>query len=595
MIFYKYTKKPGLTKIPGYESTSNTNVISKYLDTDSILSEIEPILENGEEFVCNIADGLMYQYRSHTRENFTQSTVVDSIVASTCKLGLAVYDSTKTERSEIYRLGKNDHAIMNMGFVTDANNNIWASVSVIGDDLSYTVEKGYVIYKNARNNFTNLYIPDAKYKTVLTDGKLDQEKIKIVQNQENNQIALLSNSSVNLRGTSATTRVVWKKTDSRSKYSVTRVSEDTSKKSYVNKIATRDPSIVQNNANFPRKIGKVGGVYQYDYTIDCNRIDGLKDLSTLHKHENIDVDSIRMNFKYNTTYYNRFKTAIPDDVLSRGFMHIFFTRPDCNLINPSTGKLLSDIKNNPSLSYIYSKKPELVKELVLKNGSNHEFMMLLSNKAKNFSLTDEGITFDKYGKTFGGYSVAFGRRKDSELGGSFDISYNDTRDLDIINLHKLWIDYINNVYRGIWDPKINYIYEKIIDYACSVYVIITAEDFETILFWTKYYGVFPINVPYNALSWQGNGLITNPEFSITYQYSWKEDYNPLGLTELNVNTFRTSHPTKVAYIPTYAPDLGRTGYTWVGAPFVETIKFGPMERDKTNGTKVVSKLRFKKE
>ena len=49
----------------------------------------------------------------------------------------------------------------------------------------------------------------------------------------------------------------------------------------------------------------------------------------------------------------------------------------------------------------------------------------------------------------------------------------------------------------------------------------------------------------------------------------------------------------MAYIPTYAPDIGRSGYTWVGAPFVETIKFGPMDQDPTNGTKVTSKLRFK--
>lgn len=595
MIFYKYTKKPGLTRIPGYESASDMSVISKYLDTDSILSEMEPIVENGKEFVANMTDGLLYPLRSDTRENFTKSIVIDSIVASTCKLGLAVYDSTKTERNEIYKLGKNDHVIMNMGFVTDANNNIWASVSVIDNDLSYKVEKGYVIYKNNRNNFTNLYIPNAKFKTVLTAGKLDKEKVEAVKQQENNGIALLSNSTENLKNLSATTNVQWRNAGT-STYSNTTTGSSYSQSTYINRIAQHAPSIVQNDASFPRVVGKVGDFYQYDYTIDCNLIPGLNDLSHLHKQENIDADSIRLNFNKNVSYYNRFKKALPDDVLSRGFMHIFFTRPDCNLFDASTGGLVSDIKNNPSLSYIYARKPELVKELVLQNGvDNHDFMMLLSNRAKNFSITDEGITYDKYGKTLGGYSVAFGRRKDSELGGSFDISYNDTRDLDIINLHKLWIDYINNVYRGIWNPKTKYMYKKIIDYACSVYVIITAEDFETILFWTKYYGVFPTNVPYSALSWSGNSVITNPDISISYQYSWKEDYNPLGLTELNVNTFRTNHPTQVAYIPTYVPELGRTGYTWVGAPFVETIRFGSMDADRTNGTQVTSKLRFQKE
>lgn len=590
MIFYKYTRKPGVNRIPGYEyeSASNTDEVSKYLDTDSILSEMEPIEIEGRKFICSLADGLFYPLRSNTKENFTQSVVVDSIVASTCKSGLAVYDSTKTDRTEILHLSRNQHVIMNMGFVTDATGNIWASTSVINDDFSYAIEKGFVIYKNARNNFTNLYIPNAEYKTVLTNGKLDYEKVKAVQQQSN--IMLMSNTSNDLSNISATTNVVWKDNHS---YMLTQEVTTDKEKTYFSKIATRDPSIVQNDANFPKVAGKRGGVYQYDYTINCDTIPGLKDLSTMRKHENMDVNNIRMNFQHNTEYYNRFKAAMPDDTLSRGFMHIFFTRPDCNLLSGGGTSLKSDIKNNPSLSYIYSKKPELVKQLVLNNGESHDFMMLLSNKAKNFSLTDEGIVSDKYGKTFGGYSVSFGRRKDSELGGSFDITYNDTRDLDIINLHKLWIDYINNVYRGIWVPKIEYIYNKIIDYACSVYIIITAEDFETILFWTKYYGVFPINVPYSGLSWSGNGPINNPDITITYQYSWKEDFNPLGLTELNVNTFRKSHPKKMAYIPTYAPDIGRSGYTWVGAPFVETIKFGPMDQDPTNGTKVTSKLRFK--
>lgn len=593
MIFYKYTRKPGINHIPAYESTSNTDNVSKYLDNDSILSEMEPIDIEGKKFIYCITDGFFYPLRSDTKENFTQSVVVDSIVSSTCKSGLVVYNSTKVDRTEIQRLARNQHVIMNMGFVTDATGNIWSSVSVLKDDFSYEIEKGFVIYKNARNNFTNLYIPNAEYKTVLTNGKLDYDKVKAVQQQSN--IMLMSNSNVNMSDISATTNVIWKNIDNKKtdNYSVTKEYTSDKEKTYFSKIATRDPSIVQNNANFPPVIGRRGSVYQYDYTINCDIIPGLQDLSTMRKHENMDVNNIYMNFQYNTEYYNRFKAAMPDDTLSRGFMHIFFTRPDCNLLSGGGISLNQDIKNDASLSYIYDKKPNLVKQLVLNNGDNHDFMMLLSNKAKNFSLTDEGITSDKYGKTFGGYSVAFGRRKDSELGGSFDITYNDTRDLDIINLHKLWIDYINNVYRGKWVPKIEYIYNKIIDYACSVYVIITAEDFETILFWTKYYGVFPVNVPYSGLSWNGNGTINNPEISVSYQYSWKEDFNPLGLTELNVNTFRSTHPTKVAYIPTYAPDIGRSGYTWVGAPFVETIRFGPVGQDATNGTKVTSKLRFK--
>ena len=41
------------------------------------------------------------------------------------------------------------------------------------------------------------------------------------------------------------------------------------------------------------------------------------------------------------TRYNRFKLAQADDYLSRGFAHVFFTKPDCNIYGES-GHTLND-------------------------------------------------------------------------------------------------------------------------------------------------------------------------------------------------------------------------------------------------------------
>ena len=40
--------------------------------------------------------------------------------------------------------------------------------------------------------------------------------------------------------------------------------------------------------------------------------------------------------------YNRFKLAMPDDILTKGFAHVFFTRPDCNILTESN-KLTSKV------------------------------------------------------------------------------------------------------------------------------------------------------------------------------------------------------------------------------------------------------------
>ena len=50
-------------------------------------------------------------------------------------------------------------------------------------------------------------------------------------------------------------------------------------------------------------------------------------------------------------------------------------------------------------------------------------------------------------------------------------------------------------------------------------------------------------------------------------YSWKEDFNPLSLIELNLNGSRSNF----SYVPIYNPHTLSTTTTWVGAPFVETF------------------------
>ena len=104
--------------------------------------------------------------------------------------------------------------------------------------------------------------------------------------------------------------------------------------------------------------------------------------------------------------------------------------------------------------------------------------------------------------------------------------------------------------------------------------------------------MFPINVPYSALSWDSGNVIIKPDFTITYGYSWREEWNPAELTELNMNCFKNRAINSAQYIPTFNSNYGRAGTTWVGAPFVETI----VDMDKKGGqygSGVSLKLRFK--
>jgi hypothetical protein len=268
-------------------------------------------------------------------------------------------------------------------------------------------------------------------------------------------------------------------------------------------------------------------------------------------------------------YYNRFKLPTLNDVFQKGYGHVFFTRPDCNILNEHATALNSAFSADNEFNYAWLNNSDLVKELSLDSNQTHDFMLSLSNKAASFSLSDEYIETDTYGKTYKGWQVAYGRNNiESKTAKDFNVTYNDDRTLHLYTLHKLWVDYISEVYQGRKAPKERAIRDKILDYASSCYYIITAEDGETIIFWSKYYGVFPTTSPSTQFGWSHGTVVEAPRYDIRYQYSFKEDMNPESLIEFNLVAGVSGN---MNYEPTYDPKLGHVGTTWVGAPYVELI------------------------
>lgn len=321
---------------------------------------------------------------------------------------------------------------------------------------------------------------------------------------------------------------------------------------------------------------------------------GEVDLNTivdrLNKSLNVEVNNegIERTFSNLTNKYNRFKTPIPNIELRKAFSHVFFTRPACNIL--TNGSSLNDqCLNNLTFANAYNSSPDLVKELDISANKKDQFMKSLSNMAKSFSLTAEEIETDTYGRTYTGYKISYGKNNiASKTAGSFQITYDDDRNLHVYRLHKLWVDYINNVYRGEFAPKKSNIFDKILDYVCSVYYIMTAEDGETILFWSKYYGVYPSTIPSDQYSWTSGQLLRPNDISVTYQYSFKEDYNPYSLIEFNHNAKVDRNNLGANYVPIYDSKMGTVGTTWVGTPFIE------MKRNTGAGNRYDYKLRFAK-
>ena len=584
------------------KSLNNPNdVIGLLNPNDGIIVESDIMTtDDGREWLYSPNTNTYYEYSNpgSISPNINIYKTTSATIDPVCKSGLKLFKDAKINSDIITTIGQNELVYVTSELKHDSQKNVFIYAVFIDEETETLKYKGWLLYRNYKNNFNNILIGNLPGLCTL-DGDTIQDRVDrlsdYIEANLRPRVMLRSlkagSSSVKLSSKKSVKATAAANKASSGKDS-TRPNK-TSAGGTLKSIIQRAPSIIQNNKKFPPSKGKnSNGIYTYDYAMNYKKDGLLADMDDLYRDLNILVRGINATYKKNIQKYNRFKLAMPDDILTKGFAHVFFTRPDCNILT-NKNKLVTRVSKDANFSYAYNHRDGLLHNLCQGIGEEDHFNLFLSNKAQSFSLSDESITTDTYGTTFKRNGITFGRHSiASRANGSFDISYTDNRDLDVFHFHKLWADYISNVYNGKWNPKMKYIYGRILDYACSVYYILTAEDGETIIFWSKYYGVFPENMPSSAYSWSKGNIITAPELNIRYQYSWKEDFNPLSLIEFNINSLKGNLISdNLTYVTTFNEKTGRIGNTWVGSPFIETIMGG---KDSMNLPDYTMKLRFKK-
>lgn len=267
--------------------------------------------------------------------------------------------------------------------------------------------------------------------------------------------------------------------------------------------------------------------------------------------------------------FNRYGIEFNDRILPKTFPHVFFTRPDLNVIK-SDGSLTQQAKTDELYSYIWNNNSDIIKSLTQFYTQDHQFNTFIHNYAKSFEISDEFIKPTEHGETFTGNKIQYGKSDiESRSAGEFSVTYNDDVNLNVYKMHKLWVDYISKVYRGHFFTRDDYKFGKTIDYACAAYYILCGPDGETILFWSKYYGVFPTNIPSSTLSWSKGSLVSNPEMNINYSYSFKEDFDPIALAEFN--ELCATKASKSTARKNYDSNHASMGSTLVGAPYIDAV------------------------
>lgn len=335
---------------------------------------------------------------------------------------------------------------------------------------------------------------------------------------------------------------------------------------------------IVNSRNFPMKNGE----NSYDYTTNVNTVSvdgaGTSGESFIQEiRENLNIYSSWSKFTINNKYhteFNRFKLEHPDIFLRNTIGYIVFTRPDLNLFNEA-GTLHTQISVDPRVNYIALQNPHLAQSLThsYDGTTGHNFNPFLSNLAQSLEVMDDNVDTLDVGETFTGYKFQYSKHNIKSItSGSLNIKFKETFDLGITNLFQLWVDYQSNVYRGVYVPKDDYIWYKNIDYMCNIYYFLLDQDGETLLFWSKYFGAFPTNVPKSVLSFDTGSQVQLPDMNVTFSYIYKEDLSPATLVEFNKDAGLSGNGN-VTYLPNYNAKLGHSGRTWAGVPFVSSYTY----------------------
>lgn len=164
------------------------------------------------------------------------------------------------------------------------------------------------------------------------------------------------------------------------------------------------------------------------------------------------------------------------------------------------------------------------------------FIPLLTNSilevpgARDFVLGSKETEGDYYGGKLN-YPTGGG---DINASGEFSLTFRDNIWSHVFHLFYHWVLYIDLVSRGEILPRISNIWEKILDYTCSIYVFVLDKDQTTIRGWAKYTGCSPRSVPMGQIKHtvQGDGADWR-EISIPFVYNHVEYMTPEIFTDFN--------------------------------------------------------------
>lgn len=229
--------------------------------------------------------------------------------------------------------------------------------------------------------------------------------------------------------------------------------------------------------------------------------------------------------------YNIFnKDVYNEDILVKGIPKLFISITKMNFD-------YDNIKRNNILSEMYGNYPFLLSTMSIYGANSlscsSPFIRLFSNSFQSIDGKDVAARTIDISETFYGYKQTLPISIiDSKVGDSVSIKFREYKQLPITRMINTWVEYCEQVRRGTISPTQYMMDKDEIDYTAALYYFLLDFDGETILYYSKYTGAFPMSVPYASIVAEV-GSHDVVDINVEFSYSFKEDNDLAILQDFN--------------------------------------------------------------
>lgn len=244
----------------------------------------------------------------------------------------------------------------------------------------------------------------------------------------------------------------------------------------------------------------------------------------------------------NINAFNRYRTIFPGDEIDSFLTFIFIVKPDLNMVQA--------INEDPFFAQLYDTDPNIIRNLTYCTQitdtdnaipASTDFISFLYDRTLSYQIPDFAVKNYTLEQPYTGYKTTYaGNSNESRSGWSCSMRFRENAKFQVTKLFEAWVRYMDLVSYGSITPYREYSTSKLlygvneIDYATSVYEIITKPDATTILYMHKQTGLIPTGVPHS--NWAYNyGSDPDREIDIQFDGGMPEAMTPRIIADFNYN------------------------------------------------------------